>query len=100
MTQKIEEYMLDINSAGDNSREVAYAIKHALEKQKLIDTNFFVILCGQTTNSGGGGGLHSLARELQKLGLPFRSYYLVALCSLHNLQTCLRNGIIDVLGKG
>ena len=100
MNRKIEEYMLDIDSAGENSREVAYAIKHALGKLKLIDTNFSVILYSQTTDSGGGGNLHSLARELQKLGLPFQSYYLVASCLLHNLQTCSRNGIIDVLGKG
>lgn len=86
-TRKIQEYMLDIDSSGENSREVAYAIQHALKKLQLIDDGFSLVLCGQTTDSGGGGTLHSLARELKNLGLPFRSYYLVASCSLHNLMT-------------
>ena len=27
-------------------------------------------------------------------------HYLVASCALHNLQTCLRNAIINVMGEG
>ena len=54
-TRKIQEYMLDIDSSGENSREVAYAIQHALKKLQLIDDGFSLVLCGQTTDSGGGG---------------------------------------------
>ena len=27
-------------------------------------------------------------------------YYLVTTCALHNLQTCLRNSVVNVLGEG
>ena len=99
-TGRIEEYLMDVDSAGESSRDAAIVIKHALEKLSLIDPNLHLILCGQDTDSGGGGTLHSLERELRKLDLPFNNYYIISSCSLHNLQTCLRNGVIEVLGEG
>ena len=60
-----------------------------------------LILRGQSTDSGGGGTLESLATHLKSDdSLMFADDYLVASCSLHNLQTALRNAIIDVLGEG
>ena len=56
---------------------------------------------GQCTDSGGGGTLFSLARKLRELNLPGMSAeYHVGSCSLHNLQTALRNAIIEVFGEG
>lgn len=52
-------------------------------------------MLGHTTDSGGGGPLESLFMQ-DILGPE----YIVASCSLHNLQTILRNTIIDVLGDG
>ena len=40
-----------------------------------------------------------LGRELQKLGICSEDF-LVLLCSLHNLQTCLRAAVIENLGEG
>ena len=58
-------------------------------------------ILGHTTDSGGGGTLESLLSELQeRVEDLLEEEYIVASCSLHNLQTALRNAIIDVLGEG
>ena len=51
------------------------------------------------TDSGGGGTLESLGRELQKLGICSEDFLIMS-CSLHNLQTCLRTGVVTHLGEG
>ena len=40
-----------------------------------------------------------MSRELSKRNLT-HAIYLVATCSLHNVQTCLRNAVQNVLGEG
>ena len=59
-----------------------------------------IILVGGTTDSGGGGGTkESLKEALRKLGVVTECYR-VNTCALHNLQTCLRNAVEKVFGKG
>ena len=36
---------------------------------------------------------------MRKLDLD-GSFYLTSTCALHNLQTCLRNAVVNVLGEG
>jgi hypothetical protein len=55
--------------------------------------------CGQSTDSGGGGVLGGLAREMAKQGLCLL-IYLVANCCMHNLQLQLLVPTKTVLGNG
>ena len=57
------------------------------------------MVSGQCTDSGGGGTGKSLYRELASLSLTSPGY-LITSCSLHNLQTALKNGIQLVMGEG
>ena len=54
---------------------------------------------GQCTDSGGGGTLFTLANKMKQYKLQ-HEHYLIASCTLHNLQTGLHNTVINVLGNG
>ena len=56
-------------------------------------------ITGQCTDSGAGRTLESLSKELKKVNLC-QEDYCVGNCSLHNVQTCLRNTVINVIGEG
>ena len=58
-----------------------------------------VKLHGQGGDSGGGGTLYSLERELKKIDVT-ADPYLVGSCTLHDLQTGFRTGTEKVLGVG
>ena len=60
--------------------------------------NIEIKLQGQCTDSGGDGKLHCLARALMQRDLVHPQYIII--CSLHNIQTCLRNAVTHVLGEG
>ena len=62
-----------------------------------MEDNFCLKLRGQCTDSGGGGTLFALARKLNEFNMQ-HEHYLIASCTLHNLQTALRNAVINVLG--
>ena len=58
-----------------------------------------VLICRLTTDSGGGGALHLLLMALAKLEDPIVDENTrVTNCALHNVQTCLRNAVEEVLG--
>ena len=60
-----------------------------------------IFICGLTTDSGGGGTLHSLLTALAKLQDPIVDENTrVTSCALHNVQTCLRNAVEEVFGVG
>ena len=100
-THRIEEFLLDVNSSGENSEAVANAIIHALKQLVHIDPQLSLNIMGHTTDSGGGGTLFALERCLRELAMPgMVSAYAVGACCLHNLQTALRNAIIEVFGEG
>ena len=100
-THHIEEFLLDCNSSGECSEEVARAIIHTINMLALMDPTLNLTIMGQATDSGGGGTLFSLARMLRNLGMPgMAAAYIVGSCSLHNLQTALHNAIIEVFGEG
>ena len=100
-TYTIQEFILDCDASGEDSTEVAKAIISSLNRLQEIDSTLSFIVMGQCTDSGGGGTLFALERAFRKLNLPgMHVYYLVGSCSLHNLQTALRNAIQQVFGEG
>ena len=54
---------------------------------------------GQYTDSGGGGVKYALQRELTDKQMVADDY-IVGTCTLHNLQTALRNNVTHMLGEG
>ena len=100
-THKIEEFILDTDAAGEDSVEVAKALISSLDRLRKIDPELYFTIMGQCTDSGGGGTLFSLATALRNLNLPgMHTNYLVGSCSLHNIQTALRNAMQEVFGEG
>ena len=99
-TRTIITFILDYDSAGDDSEDVSNTIRHRIKKlQSMMSVT--LVLRGQSTDSGGRGTLESLATHLKSDdSLIFLDDCLVASCSLHNLQTAFRNAVIDVLGEG
>ena len=90
VTRTIITFLLDCDGAGDDSEDVSKAITHRIKKLQCM-MSVPLILRGQSTDSGGGGTLESLAKDLKSNNsLMFADAYLVASCSLHNLQTALR----------
>lgn len=64
----------------------------------LDDSTF--LLHGQSTDGGGGGVLDGLSKELHELGLTVdQEDYLVASCSIHDLQLTLCNPTKKLLGE-
>ena len=90
-------FLVDVNCSDESTDEVADATIHSL--RRLFSDGENIRLHGQCTDSGGGGTLHSMARAMHSRNIT-SEHYLVGSCSLHNLQTCLRNGVINVLGEG
>ena len=80
----------------EHTNEIIIAVLHGL---KRIFGNSPVVVYDQCTDSGGGGTGQALFRALSALGVTCHEY-LVASCSLHNIQTGLRNGVELVLGEG
>ena len=95
-TGEVYEFLLDCDACGSASENAAAAIEHSLKKLGLED---IFVLQGQAMDSGGGGTLHSLQRSLEARGLT-APLYRVCSCSLHNVQTCLRQCIQQVFGEG
>jgi len=58
-----------------------------------------VKLAGQMTDSGGGGTLESVAKELKALGLQ-NDIYSIGSCTLHLLQLALATPMKKVFGDG
>ena len=56
-------------------------------------------LSGQCIDIGGGGTKYALQKALTERNMTgFK--YIVSAYLLHNLQTCLRNAVTNVLGEG
>ena len=65
--------------------------------QRTFSPDVDIILRGQRTDSGGGGTKEALARDISSQNIA-HAQYLIGTCSLHNLQTGLRNAAESVLG--
>ena len=89
--------MLDVDCTDEHTNNIDDALTHSL--RRLLPENLKISIKGQCTDSGGGGTKFALARALEERNIA-AEHYLVATCALHNLQTCLRNAVVNVLGEG
>ena len=64
---KLQVQLLDLDGSLSNTAACAKAIEASLKRLGIFGKP--VVLQGQTTDSGGGGALDGLARELNDLGL-------------------------------
>ena len=78
---------IDADGSGNTSEECAEAILNSFEKFE----GSIKVLSGQTTDSGGGGVLHSLKQCLMNRHLVDVYFYYVAPCTLHGLQIFFAN---------
>ena len=95
---RVVHYALDVDAPRDGTSE---AVAESIDQS--IKNNFadgITTLAGQTTDSGGGGSLGSLAQALANKGRTDSDMYLVAPCSLHALQKPLENAIKAAIGEG
>ena len=88
---RVVKQCLDIDGSEGNTEQCADAIAASLKKIGLQK------LQGQSTDSGGGGVLHGLATALEARQLCSANY-LVASCSLHNLQLTISKPVKDTMG--
>jgi len=88
---------LDGDCTDKETDEIVGTLEHSL--QQLFPTDIPVCTYGKCIDSGGGGTLETLDRVLDSKCLP-SDRYLISSCTLHNLQTCIRNAVMDVMGEG
>jgi hypothetical protein len=81
MEKKVCSACIDANGSGGTSEERAKATWHSIQKFRGATPFFY----GQTTDSGGGGVLHSLQREMALLFLCARVCF-IAPCTLHGVN--------------
>ena len=91
----VRKQIVDIDASEGTTEACADAIAFSLRK---LGGN--LMLQGQTTDSGGGGVLDGLATALSTRHQLCRRNYLTASCSLHNLQTSVKNPIVLTIGEG
>lgn len=68
-----------MDASGSITEEVADAINRLLGRMDVEDR---LLLCGQTTNSGGGGVLYNLARSLEDRQRTKPYLYFIGACSI------------------
>ena len=95
--KKVKTFLMDTDCSDENTSDVADAIEHSTKR--LFSDLPDIKLRGQCTDSGGGGTKTALEKALKQKQLT-HEHYLLSTCSLHNLQTALRNGIEFVFGGG
>ena len=96
---KLQVQLLDLDGSLSSTAACAKAIEASLKRLGIFDKP--VVLQGQTTDSGGGGVLDGLARELNALGLTVElDQYLVAPCSIHALNLQLSYPTDQLMGGG
>ena len=64
----------------------------------MYPPNLIVRICGQYTNSGGGGTKLELFRVLKSRNIT-ATHCIIDTCSLHNVHACLWNAVLNMLGE-
>ena len=96
---KVRVHLLDLDASEGTAKDCAKAISKSLKK--LCVNKKKIVFKGQSTDSGGGGVLDNLARELRLLGLCAQEdEYLIAACFIHCLQLQLSKPTKDLIGEG
>ena len=98
---QVQVHLLDLDASEGTARDCAKVIHYSLKKLSLHDGRPLVFK-GQSTDSGGGGVLDNLARELRELELCVSEDedYLIAACGIHCLQLQLSKPCNDLIGLG
>ena len=94
-TFSVKKQIVDIDASEGTMEACADAIAFSLKK---LGGN--LKLQGLTTDSGGGGVLDGLASAITRRHQLCHQSYLTASCSLHNLQTLVKNPIVTTIGEG
>ena len=95
---KILEFLLDVDASRSMSADIAEAIKQSLLNKLGKLPEGFMFKRGATDNRGGITK-ESFVCDLVIIGLPNANYRMNT-CVTHNLQTILRNAILNVFGAG
>ena len=97
----VQTQLLDVDASGGTSKDCALAIQSSMNKLKINDEDNAYQLHGQATDSGGGGVLESLFKEMKELGLtaPENECH-IANCCIHSLQVQLSNAVKATFGEG
>ena len=78
------------------THEIADALKYSIN---ILLPGAILRLLVQCIDIGGGGTTYALQKSLTERNMTGNDY-LVSTCLLHNIQTCLRNAVTNVLGEG
>ena len=102
--KRVETIRLQSDGAGSTSEEAARSWDVALQEidfwvQQREPGRENVKLYGQTTDSGGGGVLHSVKGELSKLDRIKLEGYVVAACALHVANRALETAVVKSFGE-
>ena len=96
--QMVQTYLLDVDCIDKDTTDVFAGMKHSLARFSLPMVNrasfLFVV-----KDNGGGGTLYASAKLIASNNM-MRESYLVASYTLHNIQTTLRNAVVNILGEG
>mgnify|MGYP000526250362 CR=1 FL=1 len=97
----VHPQLLDIDASRGNSKDCAAAIRASINKLKVNNEDVTHKLHGQGTDSGGGGTVENLYRQLALLGMTApEDEHLIANCCIHSLQTQLKNAVCATFGEG
>ena len=97
---KVQTYLLDVDCVDEDTTDTFKGLEHSIKRffaPNMTEESF--LFRGQCTDSGGGGTLFALAKLIKDNNMKHESY-LVGSCTLHNIQTALRNAVVNVLGEG
>jgi len=95
----VRTQLLDVDASGGTDEACAQAMRASMNKLKAEDDAHTHLLCGQCTDSGGGGTLESFRDAMNALHLC-NPFYLIANCCIHALQLQLGNAIKATFGEG
>ena len=101
--KRVRTFLIDVCCVDEDTTDIFQGVYHSIKRFFDADdgnTNADLLkLRGQCTDSGGGGTLYALANKIKEYNMQHNSY-LISSCTLHNIQTALRNAVINVLGDG
>ena len=99
---KVSTFLLDVDRVNEDTEDIFqglyYSIKHFYNSVDDNLNNGFKFR-DQCTDSRRGGILFALANNIKMYNLQY-AHYLISLCTLNNLQTALKNAVVNVSDNG
>ena len=99
--RKVRTFLIDVDCVDEDTADIFAGIHHSIKRffESNDGEDVSIKFRGQCTDSGGGGTLFALAKVMKQHNLMHECYVITS-CTLHNLQTALRNAVVNVLGDG